>query len=226
MQNGAGSRSSSWIRESQNSLGCKGPLKVKQNQRQETEGCVRKEMKTQQWHLRLCSHLVANFKPKPEDEILSGDSKRKPPPVNFLCFEVPKCLAGKEEPGVPWDALQWWITTAARCLSFLLTHLNSKCFFSATIKIFYQNKGKFTLVLILCMKLCLEQLHRIEIKCCSKREELNTTGWGKKEKKKTDFRSKTLLTEQEDLSYGKQQKLWTGTLVIYLCFHSLPMWLG
>lgn len=40
------------------------------------------------------------------------------------------------------------------------------------------------------------------------------------------FRSKTFFTEQKDLSYGKQEKLWFGTLVIYLCFHSLPMWLG
>lgn len=46
------------------------------------------------WHLRLCFHLVANFKTKPEDPILSGDCNRKPPPVDFLCFEVTKCPAG------------------------------------------------------------------------------------------------------------------------------------
>lgn len=81
--------------ESQNSLGCKGPLKVKLYQKQGTEGWVRKEMKTQQRHLHLYSHLVANFKTKPKDEILSGDANRKPPPVNFLCFEVLSALQAK-----------------------------------------------------------------------------------------------------------------------------------
>lgn len=34
------------------------------------------------------------FKTKTKDEILSGDSNRKAPPDDFLCFEVTQCPAG------------------------------------------------------------------------------------------------------------------------------------
>lgn len=92
VQNGAESRNSSWITESQNSLGCKGPLKVKTRDRRVAE---ERNENTTVTPSPLFPRLVENFKTKPEDEILSGDSNRKPPAVNFLCFEVLSALQAK-----------------------------------------------------------------------------------------------------------------------------------
>lgn len=107
------------------------------HERQGREEWERTEMKTQQWHRGLCFHLVANFKTKPKDEILSGESNIKPPPVGFLCFEVTKYSL--ECHGMH--------ATAGPSLLQGAFHSSStqNHFFSGTIKPFYWNKAMFTL---------------------------------------------------------------------------------